>query len=227
MTILKKEVCSIQGLNCIISFPDTYNPQDKHPTILFLHGAGSRGEDLEVLKNNPYFLLTSGHVGFPFLTFAPQCSKNSWFDHFESLEALVTEISDYDFVDSSRIYLMGASMGGYATWQLAMSMPEKFAAIVPICGGGMYWNVGRISKLPIWAFHGALDKCVLVEESVKIVERVNQKGGNAKLTIYPNNAHDAWSDTYSNYEVFQWLLEHKSKAKIECSDEYKGAKQYG
>lgn len=224
---MKIESFAIQGLNCVVSFPNTYDEQNPYPTILFLHGAGSRGNDLELLKNNPYFSLTAQHDDFPFITVAPQCSKNSWFDHFEALEALVAEVSEYSFVDSSRIYLMGASMGGYATWQLAMSMPECFTAIVPICGGGMYWNAARLVDLPVWAFHGALDKTVLVEETVKMIEAINQKGGNAKLTIYPENTHDAWSDTYSNCEVFGWLLNQRKKNRTEHTDEYIGAKKYG
>ena len=224
---MNQEIRYIQGLSCIVSFPDTYDPKGKHPTIIFLHGAGSRGDDPEILKTNPYFSLTAEHESFPFITFAPQCSRDSWFDHFESLKALTEEVAGYGFVDPSGIYLMGASMGGYAVWQLAMSMPERFAAIVPICGGGMYWNAGRIAHIPIWAFHGAKDKTVLVEESVKMVDRINQKGGNARLTVYPDNAHDAWSDTYSNYKVFEWLLEHKARAQIEYDSEHKGALQYG
>lgn len=225
--VLKKEIRDICGLRCILSFPDACDLRKKHPTVLFLHGAGSRGDDIEALEKNPYFTLTGAHSDFPFITVAPQCSKDNWFDHFEALEALVLEISGYDFIDPSRIYLMGASMGGYATWQLAMSMPECFAAIVPICGGGMYWNTGRIVDLPTWAFHGALDGEVLVEESVKMVESINQRGGSAKLTVYPNNSHDAWSDTYSNYDVFRWLLEHRSRAYTARDDGYRGAEQYG
>ena len=123
---------------------------------------------------------------------------------------------------------MGASMGGYAVWQLAMSMPEYFAAIVPICGGGMYWNAGRLIHVPVWAFHGAKDATVLLEESVKMVEAVNKKGGNAKLTIYPNTKHDSWTATYSNYEVFQWLLTHRRPhAEAEADNSYADVKKFG
>ena len=118
-------------------------------------------------------------------------------------------------------------MGGYATWQLAMSMPECFAAIVPICGGGMYWNIWRIKDLPVWAFHGAKDTTVLVEESVKMVNALNDNGGCAKLTIYPENGHDAWSDTYSNPDVFAWLLQHTKKIQGEYFDKYSDSNIYG
>jgi pimeloyl-ACP methyl ester carboxylesterase len=93
-------------------------------------------------------------------------------------------------------------------YQLAMAIPEAFAAIVPVCGGGMYWAAKRLVDVPVWAFHGAQDKTVLPEESLHMVAKVNAFGGNAKLTLYPNNAHDAWTDTYSNPEVYAWLLEH-------------------
>ena len=218
---MKTDILTIQGLKCVIGYPSSYAKGNKHPIIIFLHGAGSRGEDIEILRGNPYFKITSRHENFPFISIAPQCSKNTWFDHFENLQRLTAEILTYDFADPDKIYLMGASMGGYATWQLAMSMPETFAAIVPICGGGMYWNAARLVNVPTWAFHGALDKTVLVEESIKMVDAVNKKEGNARLTVYPNNSHDAWSDTYANPEVFQWLLAHTSKQEKSVKDEYK------
>lgn len=106
---------------------------------------------------------------------------------------------------------MGVSMGGYAAWQLAMSMLEYFAAMVPICGGEMYWNAERLVNVPVWAFHGGKDPIVHLEESVKMVDAVNSFGGNAKLTVYPENEHDAWNDTYSNPQVFNWLLQHRNQ----------------
>jgi predicted peptidase len=118
-------------------------------------------------------------------------------------------------------------MGGYGTWQMAMSMPSYYAAIVPVCGGGMYWNAGRIKNLPVWAFHGAKDQTVAVEESVKMVDKINAWGGNAKLTIYPENTHDAWTDTYSNDEVYKWFLEHKNKNEQEQTTKLEGSKLFG
>ena len=118
-------------------------------------------------------------------------------------------------------------MGGYATWQIGMSMPEIFAAIVPICGGGMYWNAARLINVPAWAFHGKKDVSVFVEESEKMVNAVNKHGGNAKLTIYPENGHDAWSDTYNNPEVFQWLLSNENSNGEEVVDIYNDSKLHG
>ena len=214
-------------LRYIIKYPDGFSSEKKYPVILFLHGAGTRGDDISKLVSNPFFLLTEKRENFPFVCVAPLCSENTWFDMWEHLEKLLGEISSLPFVDKDCIYLMGASMGGYATWQLAMSMPNYFAAIVPICGGGMYWNAGRLIDVPVWAFHGAKDTTVLLEESFKMVEAVNRLGGDAKLTVYPENGHDAWSDTYSNPEVFDWLLKHKNKNDNQCCDEYNNSKKYG
>ncbi|MBQ8610841.1 MAG: prolyl oligopeptidase family serine peptidase [Oscillospiraceae bacterium] len=161
------------------------------------------------------------------MTVAPQCSADTWFDLWEHLEALAEEIVRLPYADTERIYLMGSSMGGYGTWQLAMSMPTLFAAIVPICGGGMYWNAGRLVNVPVWAFHGGKDPTVYVEESKKMVDAVNRAGGNAKLTVYPENGHDAWSDTYSNEEVFRWLLQQKKAGVAELSNKYDNAKKFG
>ena len=218
----------IDSLRYFIRFPDSFNENEKYPVILLLHGAGSRGDDLSVLKQNAYFEIINQKSSFDFVTFAPQCPENkTWYDFMPPLEKLVGIIETADFVDTERIYLRGPSMGGYGAWQLAMSIPERFAAIVPICGGGMYWNVGRLVNVPVWAFHGALDTTVLPEESEKMIDKLKSKGADAKLTIYPENAHNAWSDTYSNDEVFNWLLTHKNQNNKILTDKYNDKNIYG
>lgn len=221
------EEISFQNIRCVLRKPIDYNSEKKYPILLFLHGAGTRGNDIGKLCANPFFRLTDRHQNFPFVTIAPLCEENTWFDVWERLKALVNDITNLPFADQERIYIMGASMGGYATWQLAMSMADRFAAIVPICGGGMYWNAGRLVNVPIWAFHGAKDTAVLLEESVKMVEAVKRHGGEAKLTVYPENGHDAWSDTYSNPEVFSWLLQQQNKNNRKYEDVYSRADIYG
>lgn len=122
---------------------------------------------------------------------------------------------------------MGASMGGYAAWQLAMSMPDLFAAIVPICGGGMYWNAARLVNVPVWAFHGKRDPVVFVEESEKMVTAVNRCGGNARLTVYPEKEHDSWTDTYQNWEVFEWMLSKENTNTHKLADDHHDSRRYG
>ncbi len=161
------------------------------------------------------------------MVIAPLSEDDTWFDSYERLLAFTKMVAGFDFIDKDRIYLMGASMGGYTSWQLGMSLPEYFAAIVPICGGGMYWNAGRLKNVPVWAFHGALDKTVLPEETLKMVAAVNNSGGNAKITIYPNNDHNAWTDTYNNPEVYEWLLSNKNQNEKELVNEYADAKKFG
>lgn len=214
-------------LRYVIRYPEGFSEEETYPVILYLHGAGTRGDDIGKLHTNPYFLQIEKHKEFPFVTVAPLCTENTWFDLWEHLKKLVQQIRELPFADQDAIYLSGVSMGGYAAWQLAMSMPEYFAAMIPICGGGMYWNAGRLVNLPVWAFHGGKDTDVFPEESVKMVNAVNQSGGNAKLTVYPENGHDAWTDTYSNYAVFQWLLQHRRKNTADFCDKYNMADIYG
>lgn len=195
-------------LQYLLRFPEDFDRSQKYPLIIYLHGAGSRRTSLEHLQSGSLFHMAEQTKDFPFLVAAPLCDAETWHSLWEHLEHWIDELTADPCVDSSRVYLTGASMGGYATWQLGMSKPEKFAAMVPICGGGMYWNAGRLKEIPIWAFHGALDKTVLPEESLKMVSAVNAAGGNARLTIYPRSAHDAWTDTFSNPELYTWLLQH-------------------
>ncbi len=195
------------GMKYVLQLPEGYREGEKYPTLLFLHGSGTRGEDIELLRSNCFFKLIKEHKDLPFVCIAPQCKKNSWFDEFESLKAFVQFVTEQDFVDTKRLYLIGNSMGGYGSWELAMCCPEYFAAVVPICGGGMYWNAGRLKHLPIWAFHGEKDRVVFVEESRKMVDAVNKRGGNARLTLYPEAEHDSWTETYKNRELMLWLLE--------------------
>ena len=213
-------------LTYLVKYPEGFSENGKYPVLFFLHGAGTRGTDTEVLRENVFFELTE-NMNLPFIMVAPLCSENTWLDCFEHLRWLVKEVAKLDYTDEKRIYLTGNSMGGYGTWYLAMSVPEYFAAIVPICGGGIPWNAGRLVNVPVWAFHGAKDDCVPLEESEKMVDAVNRAGGNAKLTIYPDCDHLSWTPTYSNPEVFAWLLKHESNCKAEYEDKYTDSVIYG
>ncbi len=202
---------STRSLRYIECKPD--GAAGKLPLIFKIHGAGAMGsfDDFDALigREPAYFSALQRGISSPAIILKPHSGVSTWFDVFETLLEFVDTMSLREDVDSSRIYCIGASMGGYTTWQLGMSRPELFAAIVPICGGGMYWNAAKLKNTPIWAFHGALDRTVLVEESLKMVRAVNECGGDARITVYPHAQHDAWTPTYSNDEMWQWLFARK------------------
>ena len=143
------EFMNFEDLNYIFIKPKEFDETKQYPVILHLHGAGSRGSDLNLLSDNPFYHHLNTYESFPFVVFGPQCHLDTWFDLFEQLRRFSQYIAGLNFTDASRIYLMGASMGAYATWQLATSLPEVFAAAVPICGGGMYWNAERRAGLGV------------------------------------------------------------------------------
>ena len=198
---------NFDGMNYLVHFPDGYKEGEKYPVLLMLHGAGTRGITLEQYQKSPSFANISKAAGDKLIIVAPHCTNTFWYDIYETLVRFAKKMATAPFTDPTRYYLCGA--------------------IVPICGGGMHWTASRLVNLPIWAFHGAKDTTVLPEESQRMVDRVNYKGGNAKLTIYPDNAHDAWSDTYSNPEVFAWLLSHENKNPPILQDECQGMKEFG
>lgn len=180
------------------------------PLIIYIHGAGSRGNDTaKMARIGP---LRASYVSDlnNSIIIAPQCHENSWFDLFHVLSEFIEYNIKRDIVDKKRVYITGVSMGAYATWQMCMSHPDWFAAAAPICGGGMYWNAQRLKDLPIWAFHGALDTTVLPSESKNMVDAVNKCGGNAKLTVFENDRHNSWDSAYATDDLWEWLFNQKS-----------------
>ena len=200
-------------MNYLLYLPKDYGKEKKDwPLMVFLHGAGERGSKLDKVKvHGPAKLVDQGK-DMPFIIVSPQCPPGMWWPNFiEKIMALIDEtIETYD-VDTSRIYLTGLSMGGYGTWAVAATYPERFAAIAPICGGGMPFVAHNLAEVPVWAFHGAKDDVVPLSESQRMVDAVNKASGDAKLTVYPNLAHDSWTKTYNNPKLYEWFLEHSKK----------------
>lgn len=206
----EKTVTKTLGCNYLLFLPESYGEDEKKwPLMLFLHGAGERGNDLQLVKKHGPPKIVENQKDFPFIVVSPQCPKDRWWN--DDLDVLINLLDDvvakYE-VDEQRIYLTGLSMGGYGTWALGSRYPDRFAAIAPICGGGMLPMAFGLTDMPIWAFHGAKDAVVPVEESEQMVELINKRGGNAKLTVYPDAGHDSWTETYDNQEFYDWLLKY-------------------
>lgn len=193
-------------LNYLLYLPDAYGKDDRPwPLVLFLHGMGDK---LEKLKQ----------VGLPaqiertkesrFLLVAPECPGRGW--NTRDLLNLLDEVMRRYRVDRNRVYLTGLSMGGYGTWWLAIASPRRFAAIIPICGGGYPKSAAKIKHVPVWAFHGSKDPVVPSHRSEAMVKALKKVGAKeVRLTLYPEAGHDSWTRTYSNPEVWDWLLKQK------------------
>lgn len=181
----------------------------RFPLLLFLHGAGERGNDLEKVKvHGPPRVIEREGRKFPFIVVAPQCPKgDAW--RPESLLALLDSVGATYPVDPARIYVTGLSMGGAGTWALAASCPERFAAIAPICGPFVWLPYDRLRTLPVWCFHGAMDSVVSVDDSLRMVRRLRAAGADVRFTIYPDADHDSWTATYANPELYKWFLQHR------------------
>ncbi len=202
----------------LLFLPENYDQQDSWPLLLFLHGAGERGTDLQLVKKHgPPKLIEAGKQ-FPFIVVSPQCPKDQWWQPVK-LTALLDEIVEKYKVDQDRIYVTGLSMGGFGTWSLAAYTPHRLAAIAPICGGGETHWTERFPHLPTWVFHGVIDKVVPVERSEEMVESLKKHGGNVKLTTYPEAGHDSWTETYDNPKLYKWLLKQKRSPRRTQIDE--------
>jgi len=196
-------------LDYLLYLPKDYAQKDSWPLLLFLHGAGERGENLDRVKVHGSPKLIAAGKDFPFIVVSPQCPTRSrgWQPH--ELSALLDEIVEKYKVDQDRIYVTGLSMGGFGTWSLAGFTPDRFAALVPICGGGDPMTARRIAHIPVWVFHGAKDTAVPLERSEKMVEALKKANGNVKFTVYPEAGHDSWTEAYNDPELYKWLLQQK------------------
>lgn len=209
--------------NYLLYLPEEYKPTGakRWPLILFLHGAGERGTNVWRTGIHGPVKYIEKHPDFPFILVSPQCPDGEkWSDNV--VLGVLDQVMAEQAVDPERVYLTGLSMGGYGVWSLATTYPERFAAAAPICGGE--GSIGatlslmdkfkgpQLKKLPIWAFHGAKDDVVPVEESKRMVDYLKKMGvKDVKLTIYPKATHNSWTQTYDNPELYKWFLSHTKK----------------
>ena len=210
-------------INYLLFLPQDYDAKSKKrwPLILFLHGAGERGTNIWKVATHGPPKNVQEHPDFPFIVVSPQCPDGEHWSNEILLALLEQTVRDYA-VDTNRIYLTGLSMGGFGTWDLGLTYPEKFAAIVPICGGGQMITVVLSSRektqalktLGVWAFHGAKDPVVPLEESQRMVDGLKKVGvKDVKFTIYPDAGHNSWTEAYNDPQLYEWLLKHERNAR--------------
>jgi len=209
----KKTTRTIRA-NYLLYVPEQYlTSQKEWPLILFLHGAGERGNDLSKVEiHGPPKLIAKEKKEFPFVIVSPQCPEDdSWSSErqIDVLNALLDDVVSRYRIDKNRIYVTGLSMGGSGTWCLATSYPDRFAAIAPICGGGNPEDAASIAHLPVWVFHGAKDDVVPPKKSEEMVTALKKAGCKVKFTIYPDAGHDSWSVSYNNPDLYAWFLRQR------------------
>jgi predicted peptidase len=218
---LKRKITRTVASEYLIYLPKEYNARSttRWPLILFLHGAGERGTNLSKVAMHGPPKLVKQAKDFPFIIISPHCPANQRWDN-DVLLALLDEVEAKYHVDKSRVYLTGLSMGGYGTWSLGLTHPERFAAITPICGGGDLIvllladpkRASAIKSLGVWAFHGGKDPVVPPSESERMVDGLRKAGcKDVALTVYPDAQHDAWTETYNNPRLYDWFLAHRRK----------------
>jgi predicted peptidase len=227
-------------LGYLLYLPTEYQPTSpkRWPLIFFLHGAGERGTNLSLVTMHGPPKLVKATFQPPknesdaarqrreaamkvlkeqFIIVSPQCPANQRWEN-DALLALLDKVTSKHKVDTNRIYLTGLSMGGYGSWSLGTRYPERFAAITPICGGGERIDIllasrtkaAALKTLGVWAFHGANDSTVPLNESERMIEALKKAGAtDVQLTVYPEAQHDSWTEAYNNPELYEWFLKHE------------------
>ena len=204
----KKEIKKEQKISYILDYPE--NAKGKVPLMVFLHGSGERGNDLELVKAHSPFTYKNLFPE-PVAILAPQCPKDLWWDT-EAVYYLIKEIQQKYKIDDSRIVLTGLSMGGWGTLKLAMEHPEMFSAVVAVCP-----PVDRLFKvrasqykdLPMKLFHGGNDDVIPPMNSIEIYQAIKKVNKNIELTLFPDDNHNSWDSTYSNPKVYEWMFAQK------------------
>lgn len=195
----------------LLYLPKQYKADNEaYPLVIYLHGGGQKGNDLNKLKTYGLPQLVDQGREFNFIIASPQCPDDKFWSTDNWFDSLYAELTTKYRVDQKRIYLTGISMGGYGTWQTAIAYPDKFAAIVPLCGGcDDSTQVCLIRQVPVWTFHGTADDLIPIIETERLVNRLNQCDGKVKFTRLPSEGHGI-QYLYENNAIYDWMLkQHK------------------
>jgi len=198
----------------LLFLPDNYDPAVESPMIIFLHGSGGTGMNIDRLKNRALPNYAEETPDFPFIVVSPQLPKGLWTKLIDPIEELLDHLTETLPVDVDHLYLTGLSIGGYGTWNYALKYPDRFAAIAPIAGGASLTadrvpeDICKLKELPIWVFHGEADTVIPPEMNIEVVDALESCGANVKLTLSPDTGHDAWTSAYTNPAFYEWLLSY-------------------
>jgi predicted peptidase len=207
---LKTEIVEKHELGYALHIPA--NTKEKKPLLIFLHGSGEKGTDIEKVKVHGPFKYLKTHELDSYIL-APQCPENEYWNE-EVLYRLILKIQKENNIDSSRIYLTGLSMGAWGAWNLAFAHPETFAALVPIAGFvdrvPMIEDC-KIKDIPTRIFHGLLDDVVNVDYSITIYKKLKSCNANVQLTVFDDANHDSWSRVYDNQDIYDWMFKQIKK----------------
>lgn len=208
--VLNKVVEVQVNLEYLQFLPDDYDEKREqgYPMLLFLHGGGERGDDLDLLKATGLPKHIGEELTLPLVAICPQCAMSENWDNF-SLITLLDEVTRTLNIDAERIYLSGLSLGGRGSWGLANAYADRFAAVAPVCAPFVPINPANFASLPVWCFHGALDPIVSITDSVRMVQLLRNADCDVRFTVYPDANHDSWTETYLNPDLYDWMLKHR------------------
>lgn len=198
-----------KNIRYLMYLPNGFEHGKQYPLFFHLHGAGGRGNDFVEFKGSTILaVLEKGNTPLSdCVCVFPQCSNDTWFDNFQELLELAEVVRNLSFVDKKRVTASGISMGGYGIYQVMMCKPELFNKAVVCCGGGMYWNAGRMKNIKFKIFHGEQDLAIFPEEAKRMYARLKESGADVELTLYPECDHNCWDKTYTNPDVLKWIAE--------------------
>ena len=228
----------IGDLNYRIFYPENFDSSKKYPLLLFMHGAGERGDDNEAQLIHGSELIANGMNKYKAIAIFPQCPKEDYWVKFNDGDSntdgtrnfnvdvqngpsealgkvidLVNEVKSASYIDKSRLYVGGLSMGGMATFDLLWRMPNTFAAAMPICGAGSPEKAIYMKSIPMRIFHGEDDGVVSVQKSKQMEKAIEDAGGNPETFYYPGVNHDSWTNAFAEKDFLSWLFDQRLSSK--------------